>query len=89
MHKKNQKKIRLTNASQKIITKYKNRRQALRSIRKNINKRKDKSYIPGAFSKKTVPDVDFVNYIPDIQITFVNDNDVNEIRLVSFPQHDW
>ena len=84
---KRQDTIRLTKASQKITTKCKNR-QALRSIRKNKNKRKDKSYIPGAFSKKTVPDVDFVNYVPDIQITFVNDN-VNEIRLVSFPQHDW
>ena len=86
---KRQDTIRLTKVSQKITTKYKNRRQALRSIRKNKNKRKDKSYISGAFSKKTVPDVDFVNYVPDIQITFVNDNDVNEIRLVSCPQHNW
>ena len=67
--------------------KYKIRRQALRSIRKNKNKRKDKSYIPGAFSKETVPDVGFVeNYVPDIQITFVNDNDVNQISFVDLTQ---
>ena len=55
--------IRIRKASQKISDKYKKRRQALRLERKI--KKKDKSYVPGAFSTKPVPDVDFTNE-PDL-----------------------
>ena len=69
--------IRLRQASNKISTKYKNRRQVLRSIRKNKSKKKDKSYITGAFSTKSIPDIDFTNEVAEtITITFVDDNDV-------------
>ena len=69
--------IRLRQASNKISTKYKNLRQVLRSIRKNKSKKKDKSYITGAFSTKSIPDIDFTNEVAEtITITFVDDNDV-------------
>ena len=51
--------IRLREAASKVTLKYKIRRQMLRSIRKNP--KKDKSYITGAFTNKSVPEIDFTN----------------------------
>ena len=51
--------IRLRKAASKVTLKYKIRRQMLCSIRKNH--KKDKSYITGAFTDKSVPEIDFTN----------------------------
>ena len=72
--------IRLRQASNKISIKYKNRRRELRSIRTNKLKKKDKSYITGAFSTKSLLDIDFTKEVTEnitkVTVTFVDDNDV-------------
>ena len=65
--------VRLRQAAYKVTDKYKHRRQVLRCLRKG--KKQGKSYIPGAFTTKSVPDVDFVTE-KDIAVTFVHDDDV-------------
>ena len=75
-------KIRLHQASIKITEKYKQRRQILRQLRKTKNKNKEKSYIPGAFSKCSIPDnVDLYVERP-VEFKFICDHDVQLIRLV-------
>ena len=70
-------KIRLHRAAYGVTEKYQCRRQ----LRKNKNKKKaEKSYIPGAFSKYSVPDCDF--HIDEVvPITFISDSDVQLIKL--------
>ena len=71
--------VRLRQAAVKISEKYKCRRQALRVEQKGSKSKKDKSYIPGAFTNKSTPDVDFsIEVVEESvkKITFVHDNDV-------------
>ena len=78
---KRQDKIRLHRAAYGVTDRYKRRRQVLRQLRKNKNKKKvDKSYIAGAFSKYSMPDCDL--QIQVVPVTFVSDNDVKMIKLV-------
>ena len=69
--------------SEKITEKFKKRRQVLRQLRKQ--NKKGNAYIPGGFSTKIIPYVDFTSYgsVSKIQtqdvckrITFVSDVDV-------------
>ena len=71
---KREQRLRLRKAASKVTDKHKNRRQILRSNRKNT---KDKSYIAGAFIDKSVPEIDFTNE-PDVSIpvTFIHEKDV-------------
>ena len=75
--------IRICKASQKISHKCKMRWQALRLERKI--KKKDKSYIPGAFSTKPVPDVDFISEPKDIalvvSILFVDETKIPFVQV--------
>ena len=71
--------IRIRKARQKISEKYKKRQQALRQERRT-KKKKNKSYVPGTFSAKAVPDVDFANEPEDIalvvSVTFVDETKI-------------
>ena len=64
---------RLKNARRKISDKYNKRRQVLRQQRKK--KKNDNSYIPGAFSTKITPDIDFTTE-RQVNIMFIHDNNV-------------
>ena len=66
--------ISLDNARIKISEKYRKQRQRLRQIRKD--KKDVSSYIPGGFSTKLVSDneIDFTKN--EVEVTFVDDNDV-------------
>ena len=75
-------KIHIHKASQKISNKYKKRRQALHQERKT---KKDKPYVPGAFSIKAVPQVDFTNEPEDIalvvSVTFVDETKIPYLQV--------
>ena len=74
-----QDKVRLQQAAVKITDKYKQRRQALRLLRKGLSKTatKGKAYVPGAFTNKSVPDTNFTSEQEKIvKVTFVDDDDV-------------
>ena len=80
--------ILLRQASNKVKLKYKNRRQALRQLRKNKNKKsKDKCYIAGAFNNNLIPDIDFINHAPEVLVTSVDDN-VSQIIYCAQPYID-
>ena len=81
-------KNRLRKASAKVTEKYRKCRQALRSIRKNKNKNKHKSYIAGSFTYKVVPDIDFSNQLTsndsiNVPVFFVDDMNIVMITLIN------
>ena len=82
-----QQKDRLQKAAAKVTVKYKRRRQMLRAMRKRKGNISDKSYIPGAFSDKVIPDIDYTDEpalnAPEVKITVVKDNDVTMITMMN------
>ena len=79
-------------AASKVTDKYKKRRQMLRSIRKNSKKYKS-YFIAGAFTNKSVPEIDFTNQ-PEpsepvlkkkkisVPITFIDENDITVVTCL-------
>ena len=70
--------------------KYKRRRQMLHAMRKRKSNISDKSYIPGAFSDKVIPDIDYTDEpalnAPEVKITVVKDSDVIMITNVFYDE---